>query len=340
MASPRSIFGLDDVARARVLDVLTRDLLDRDLLEPLRLGSTDERAWLDCELASYAENRLGDATSPSALTPERREHWSARAITEPLWLLDHRVHYEQLYWLRSRGQRVGTLALSAGLGHGRSIRASSLYVFPEHRRQGTAGTVLRELRDGLCRDGLVLHFDAYWTWQTAARMYLRMGAWVHMWKRELSLRLDGSVPAPIVDFDGDRATMHIELDGARMTLQRAQRHGNRLVLEDLPPSEHPDAEALRWDAQSTFALALALRGWPLVRSQDDWDRSRHADAGPPEALAYRIIQWEAWTRAHEWAVDTPRIPGLHYPAWHELQAQWARERADFERRLVQDRPHL
>jgi len=330
--------GLDEPTRERSLATLTNDLFTRDLLEPLTLGGADERLWLDCELASFAEHRLGDTTSPHDLTPAHRTHWCAQAITEPLWSPRHRVQYDHLYWLRSRGQRVGTLALSAGVGRASSIRAASLYVFPTHRRQGMASTVLRTLRDGLHCDGLALRFDTIWTWQPVVRMYLRMGAWVHMWKHELSLRLDGSMPAPLVDFDGDHATMSIELDGALIPLHRAQRQGDRLVLDVLPSSDHPCAEALRWDSSSTFALALALQGWPLIRSQADWMRFRSADAGPPEALAYRIIQWEAWSRAHGWAVETPRIPGLHYPTWNELQARWARKRAEFERQLGQDPP--
>lgn len=314
------MLDLDEQARAHTFDTLERDLLDRDLLAPLQLDGPDERAWMDCDLASFAENRLGDPTSPDVLTADRREHWLARATTEPLWLPSARSQYERLYWLRARGQRVGTLALSAGVGHGSSMRASSLYVLPAHRRQGTAGTVLRELYEGLGRNGLVLRLDTIWTWQAAVRMYLRMGAWVHMWKRELTLRFDASAPVPIVDFDGDHATLHVELDGTRITLQQARREGDRLVLEDLPPSEHPGAEDLRWESSSTFALALALHGWPLIRSQADWDESYYADAGPPEALACRIMQWEAWSHAHGWVVDTPRIPGLRYPTWEELQA--------------------
>lgn len=330
----RSWPGLDQDARERSLDTIERGLLDRGQLEPLRLGGADEQAWLDCELASYAENRIGDPTSPDVLTPEHRARWCARAITEPLWAPHHRTQYEHLYWLRSQGQRVGTLALSAGAGHGSSIRASSLYVFPAHRGQGTAGTVLRELRDGLCSHGLVLRLETCWTWQPAVRMYMRMGAWVHMWKRDLGLRFDGSVPPPIFEFDGDRATLAVDLDGSRAVLERARRQGDRLVLEELPPSEDPRVEALRWDSRSTFALALALHGWPLVRSQEEWDHGYYADAGPPEALAYRIIQWEAWSRARGWLVNTPRIPGLHYPTWDELQARWARENAELEQQAA------
>jgi GNAT superfamily N-acetyltransferase len=332
MPSQRSPMALDERAREQALDAIERELFDRDLLAPLQLGDADERAWMDCDLASLAENRLGDPTSPDELTPARREQWLARATTEPPWSPSDRSEHERLRWLTSQGQRVGTLALSAGWGHASSIRAASLYVLPSHRRQGTAGTVLRALRDGLRRDGLFLRLDTSWTWQPVVHMYLRMGVWVHMWKRELGLRLDASMPAPIFDFEGDRATMEVELDGVRVALQRAHRYGDRLVLEERPSSEHPRVEALRLASASTFALALALQGWPLVRSQEDWDDDHYADAGPPEALASRIVQWEAWSHARGWKVDTPRIPGLCYPTWTELEARWARENAEFEQR--------
>ena len=161
-------------------------------------------------------------------------------------------------------------------------------------------------------------------------MYLRMGMWVHMWKRELALRWDGSLPPARFEFEGDRSALWVELDGDRVTLERARRDGDRLVLEEHPPSDHPRIEALRWDSPSTFALGLALEGWPLIRSPQQWDRCHYADAGPPEALASRIVQWEAWNHKHGWVVDTPRIPGLEYPTWDELEARWARARALFE----------
>lgn len=320
----RSPLDFDARYRAEALDAVERELFARDELAPLHLGGADERAWIDCDLASLAENRIGDITSPDALTDDHRAHWLARATTEPPWAPSDRLGFQRTYWLRSRGHRVGTLALATGAAHGQWIRASSLYVLPRHRRQGTASTMLRQLRDRLGHYGLVLGLDTSWTWQPVVRMYLRMGAWVHVWKRELTLFFDASLPTPIVELQGDRATLHVELDGMRLQLHQARRQGDRLLWEP-SPSEHPEAEDLRWRSSSTFALALALHGWPLVRSQADWDRNHFADAGPPEALASRIMQWEARAHHHGWRVPTPRIPGLRYPSWEELEARWALE---------------
>ncbi len=66
-----------------------------------------------------------------------------------------------------------------------------------------------------------------------------------------------------------------------------------------------------------------MQGWPLVRSPDAWEHGHWADAGPPEALAYKITIWEAWDRKRGFHVDAPRIPGLEYPTWDEFGARWA-----------------
>jgi hypothetical protein len=63
----------------------------------------------------------------------------------------------------------------------------------------------------------------------------------------------------------------------------------------------------------TFALHLALAGWPLVRSEEAWER-RHSwsDSGEPEGLAYKIEIFEAIFRERGFEIRTPRLPGLKY----------------------------
>jgi len=66
---------------------------------------------------------------------------------------------------------------------------------------------------------------------------------------------------------------------------------------------------------------LALRGWPLLRSDEEWQAQLaqgFSDSGGPEGLAFRIQRYEAWANKHGWRVDTPRIPGLDYPTWDDL----------------------
>ena len=62
-------------------------------------------------------------------------------------------------------------------------------------------------------------------------------------------------------------------------------------------------------ARRTFAVALAVRGFPLVRSPEA------AGDGEPEGLARQIVRFEAWDLRAGWEVRTPRIPGLSYPSW-------------------------
>ena len=112
-----------------------------------------------------------------------------------------------------------------------------------------------------------------------------------------------------------------------VVLAEAERDGEPLLMSDDVPEVDERLEPLAWNPSSTVALGLALAGWPLVRSNDDWDRSYWADAGAPEALAHEITIWEAWDRHHGWVVDTPRIPGLAYPTWTELEARWSRHEA-------------
>jgi len=67
-----------------------------------------------------------------------------------------------------------------------------------------------------------------------------------------------------------------------------------------------------YDAVGTFALHLALAGWPLIRSDELWREGRYADAGPPEALAHKIEVFEAIARRDGFVVPTLRIPNVAY----------------------------
>jgi hypothetical protein len=171
----------------------------------------------------------------------------------------------------------------------------------------------------------------------AVRFYLRAGMWVRMWKRDLDLWFDAKTLPPLIDVGDRDATLAVDVAGARVVLARARRDGARLLsFEDEVRASNGTAslgtdervQHVAWDAGSTLALALALRGWPLLESPETWERGWHGDAGDPEGLADRIVLWEAWARKHRWHVDTPRIPGLPYPSWDELEAEWAKLEAE------------
>ena len=92
----------------------------------------------------------------------------------------------------------------------------------------------------------------------------------------------------------------------------ARNLGNRLGWE-----EHGDLKDLPGEAShcapGTFALHLALAGWPLIRSEENWEHRHYwSDAGQPEGLAYKIEIFEAVDRQRGFDVRTPRIPGLQY----------------------------
>jgi hypothetical protein len=87
-----------------------------------------------------------------------------------------------------------------------------------------------------------------------------------------------------------------------------------------------------WNAESTLAVAIASRGWPLARSPALLEEMRGGDAGAPEALAERIRWWEAWERERGWIVETPRIPGSTYPSLAELAREAEARRTEYVER--------
>lgn len=305
-----------------------RQLVEEQLLAPV-VGDQDERLWVDCELASLAENRLGDLADPRTLTEAQRATWRSRATREHLAPPSKRT-WDACYWILDGARRIGTVSLSRGTLGTRRARLGSLYIFTEHRGRGAGIGALRRVCDTFGQHGTGVGLETAWTWQRAVRSYLRSGLWVRMWKRDLDFVWDPDVPAPAITVADDTAALEVEQQGRTVVLIRASRTADRLVVDMGAP---PDAEGLShlpWDALSTLSVALACRGWPLLRSPEHWEESRFSDGGPPEALAYRITMWEAWCRHQGWNVDTPRIPGLDYPTWEQLEEGWERERLDLD----------
>ncbi len=323
-----------------MLEAAHRELVRNGVIEQVTTGGADERMWLDCDLASLAENRIGDKHGPVGLTQARRAEWQSRVTLERAESLAVRSQWEQCYWLLEDGARIGTVGLATELLGGSLVRLSSLYVLPSLRGRGTGERAMRRLRDAFARHGLGIRLDTHWTWQPAVRFYLRLGMWVYMWKRDLVFFWDTRTPDPTLDVGPTGARLSIRTGDDQVLLARAERHEGRLVMDDrgerfAETSRDPRLGTGPWHACSTLCLALALHGWPLVRSQQDWDRSYYVDGSSPEALAYKITVWEAWDRKAGFAVQTPRIPGLPYPTWDELEAQWAAEQAQFDAELAQ-----
>lgn len=295
------------------LDVprLHRELVAACTLAELELGGSDELLWGDCDLASLAENRLGDQTDPRELTDARRDTWRSRATVERPWPPSAR-RFENCYWLVNGEERVGTVALSNSLLGSTLMRLSSLYVFPTHRGRGIATRALETLRAALASHELGIKLETNWSWQRAVKFYLRLGLWVHMWKHDIAFRWDPHASPHIVEMGPTGASLSVDVEGARVVLARAEREGERLVLDELKCPSGADTwiETLAWEAPSTLSLWLAVQGWPLIRSPEAWNKFRYADGGAPESLAHKILVWEAWDRDHGWHVETPKIPGL------------------------------
>src|SRR5262245_23246501 len=119
------------------------ELCRAGLLVPVAFGGEEELSWVDCELASLAENRLGDLTPPHKLDAARRVDWITRATTEKNIVLPRsRRDRQACYWLFDGSERIGTIALSMDtLGNNR-VRLSSLYILPSHRGRGLGRRVM------------------------------------------------------------------------------------------------------------------------------------------------------------------------------------------------------
>lgn len=303
------------------IDTALAGLVAGGVLAPLAFGGDEECPWLDCDLASLAENRLGDTTDPRALDEHRRRDWIARATTEEPWPPSARTH-DACYWLLDRGARAGTIAVAKSSLGGSTVRVASLYVFPSHRGRGIAHRALERLRDALAPHDLGVGLDTSWTWQRAVRFYLRIGMWVHSWKRDIVFWWHRDTPSPRITIGSDHASISVRPAGSTedVTFFTATRVGDRLRLDE--GVVQAELENLRLDAMSTLGVALALHGWPLVRSTELWHQCIASDLGAPESLAYKIVMWEAWHRKQGWRVETPRLAGLEYVTWDELEARW------------------
>lgn len=312
-----------------VFEPLVRD----GVLARVGEAADEERAWLDCDLASLAELRLHEHVDPDALPDADRQALWSRVTTEREMPLADRRRYEEPLWILEGDRRVGTVALTRGDDEP-TIRLSSLYVRREARQRGIATRTLAQLQGALGERRRGFRLDTCWTWQATLRFYLRRGLWVRMWKRDLQLCWSPRIPAPVLTIGDTRATLSV-LDGAReVELVRAERVGEALAWSAAPYAsvEGTDLEHAYWNAESTLAVAIATSGWPLARSPAMSEELRGGDAGAPEALAERIRWWEAWEREQGWLVTTPRIPGLTYPSLAELAREAEARRTEYVER--------
>ena len=296
------------------LSALHTDLIDAGLITPV--DPRDIANWARHDLASMVEGCFAVTLDPRTMTDAAQAEWLARlrnAYRRPVACEDI---LGRRYWLTVEGRPVGTVQLPLErLGRIR-LPVRSLYVLPDARRQSVASQMLDALYDAAHTQGLAgIHIETYWVWQKAVHFYLNRGLWVVSWKHTLGFARDRHLPAYRVEIDATAARIAVQQPAGWRELFAARRVGDRLVLDDSPWVAELERTHEHWDLLifgcATFALWLAVHGWPLIRSEEAWaERYRSSDIGQPEGLAYKIKLFEADAREHGWVVERPDIPGL------------------------------
>ncbi len=331
---------VEDPARQLATD-LAEFLTAIPLLRPVHPAKANERRlWRACELCIYLGYRVDPCPDPRTLSEPAIADWAKRGLAPGEGLGDPAdLDPYQPYWVYQGERPIGTIAFrvqDSGWG-GPNLWMASLFLFPEARREGWGTLVVALVEAVAHRLGMTaIRLESDWLWQGALRFYLRQGFWVAHWKRGLSLVRYRQDPAYRVRSTRDRMTFELrgewpgplgaQPDGDPQPLLAARRQGDTLIWEE-PAAAVADPNALaaladltRASPSATFALWLAVAGWPLVRGPEAWERRHHwSDTGMPEGLGYKIGIFEAYARHLGLRVDTPRIPGLSYPEWDELR---------------------
>ncbi len=163
------------------------ELIESAIIALVGLDDHEQRLFVDFELASLAEHRLGDRTDPRGIDEARRADWLARATPEDTKFVlpkDHR--YQTCFWLLVDDKRAGTIAFSEPMGH-TMARCHSFYLLPEFRGRGMGSRIMLRVLRALVGNDFRLRLDTDWTWQRTVRFYRRLNFWVYHWKRNLDL---------------------------------------------------------------------------------------------------------------------------------------------------------
>ena len=317
--------GVED--EGATVESVARPLVEAGILDPLADRDDDARRWMDCDLCSFVENRFHHRLDPETVTPEQRAAWSFRALAPDERIRDpRRSDFIAAFWLVDRGARAGTLALATTtLGH-TFLPVFSLYVFPGSRSGGLAYRALCATYQAAISAGFAgIRLATHWTWQAAVRRYLlRYRMWAWSFKRSLDFVWAGDLPPYTIAIDDRSARFAIDQDARTIDLIAASRDGEVLVWSELPAMMSSElGVSLRCHARSTFAVGLAVHGWPLLRAGDDVDEVAGSDIGGPDVLARKIAIFELLDRRSGFDVRAPRIPGLPYEA---IEREFLRDR--------------
>jgi ribosomal protein S18 acetylase RimI-like enzyme len=301
------------------IEACCRQLVAERVIEPLSTEEGETRDWNARELASLIEGNFHVQLDVTPLSDFERLAYERRVSFDGGLLRSPHGGYRLPFWLLDDGRRVGTIAIATMVSGLDLISISSLYVDPAMRCRGLARRALEAVyRAAIANGGGGLRLDASWTWQPSVRFYARIGMWVWMWKHNLVFTWQPELPSYRVEMGEAEARFLIRQDGRWHVAVTARNLGDRLGWEP-DGLEHEPIEMLHC-IPGTFALHLALAGWPLIRSEETWERRYHwSDAGEPEGLAYKIEIFEAVDRERDFDVRTPRIPGLQYRDLDEIE---------------------
>lgn len=299
-------------AQRGAIEATCRQLIAERVVEPLSSDEGETRRWNLWELASLVEGHFHQQLEVTRLSEEERLVQERRVTYDGGPLASPHGEYSHPFWLLADGRRVGTIAIATMMYGVSLISVSSLYVEPAMRRRNVARRALEAvLRAALASGAGGLRLDTDWTWQPAVRFYARIGMWVWMWKHDLVFTWQPELPPYRVEIGESQADFLIEQGEGWRSVVTARNLGDRLGWETHDLEREP--LELSHCIPGTFALHLALAGWPLIRSEEAWERRYHwSDAGEPEGLAYKIEIFEAVSRKRGFEVRTPRIPGLLY----------------------------
>jgi ribosomal protein S18 acetylase RimI-like enzyme len=302
------------------IEACCRQLVAEGVLAPLSTDKEETQSWALRELASLAEGHLHVELDVTRLSEEERLTYERRISSDGTRLsIDPHNEYFRPFWLLADGRRVGTIAIGTMYFGTSLISIMSLYVDPAERRRGIARRALEAVfRAALANGSGGIRLDTHWTWQPAVRFYTSIGMWVRMWKHDLVFTWLPELPPYRVEIGETQARFLIRQEDRWQEVVTARNLGERLGWETV------DLKSLPFEMShcisGTFALHLALAGWPLVRSDETWDRRWNwSDSGEPEGLALKIEIFEAVSRKRGFEIRAPQIPGLRYHDLDEIE---------------------
>jgi ribosomal protein S18 acetylase RimI-like enzyme len=301
------------------IEACCRQLVTEGVVEPLSTDEGETRGWMLWELASLVEGHLHTQLDVARLSEEERLAYECRVSYDGGPLGSPHGGYSRPFWLLDDGRRVGTIAIATMYSGMDLISISSLYVDPAERRRNVARRALEAVfRAAVANGAGGIRLDTNWTWQPSVRFYARIGMWIWMWKHDLVFTWQQDLPPYRVEIGESEARFLIHQDDQWRVMVTAQNLGERLGWEESEDLARQPIE-LSHCIPGTFALHLALAGWPLVRSEETWEHRHHwCDTGEPEGLAYKIEIFEAMFRECGYEIRTPRLPGLQYRDFDDI----------------------